>query len=84
MNENSIETQNILFLIFSAIVIGQFFGLFNISGVFSKDHKSLKFNWYSLRTLYSTCFVIGGIFNVYSVFKEVYSAKSLNPNNIGL
>lgn len=58
------------------------FGLFPISGLFSKDPQNISFKWISLHTLFSACFMVASL--SYTLLMLIFQLRSgsLTASNI--
>lgn len=69
-------------LLIAAILISMLFGLFPISGLFTKDPHRITFKWMSLHTLFSGCFIVSSLgYTLLSLHNQVRSGP-LTPSNI--
>ena len=68
-----------------AILVGQCFGLFCISDSWSKNPSKIKFQWCSLRTVYTLTMLLGAFTCAFGVFRETYkNAEHFSAGNIGI
>lgn len=75
-----------IFAVFSTLdlvlAVAQFFGLFPVVNVFSKNVDKIRFKFVSLRTLHSSMFIAGATFFAVLETLNLYQQKGLNPKNI--
>ena len=66
----------------AVVFISQLFGLFPISGLFSRDPHKIEFSWFSLRTLFSACFIAFSLTYMVLIVWFQTKAGPLSPSNI--